>query len=83
MRQLGEEVAQVGVDVEGEGVESFGPVERDGRHAFVDLEGEVLPGPGEPGRGAEGAHAWSPPPSSTMLWPLIAPESGWARKATA
>src|SRR5690606_4720189 len=83
MWQLGEEAAQVGVHAEGQCIEPLGPIEGHRGHALVDLEGEVLPGPGEPGRRPEGAHFWRPPPSRTMLWPLMAPEPGWARKATA
>src|SRR5690606_9228209 len=49
MRQLGEEVPQVGVHVEGEGVETVGPVEGHGGDAVGDAEVEVVPRLGEPG----------------------------------
>src|SRR5215203_5788347 len=81
--ELGEEVAEVGVHVEGEGVELVRPGERHGRDAVLDREVEVLPLFGERRGGAERAHDWMPPPSSTSVWPLIAPASGAARNSTA
>jgi len=59
--QLGEQVAQVGVGAEGEGVEFLGAGEGDGGHAGGgDVEAEVLPGGGAGGRAGEGTHARPP-----------------------
>jgi hypothetical protein len=49
MLQLGEEVPQVGIDLEGEGVEALGSGERDRPHPLVDLESEVIPSWSETG----------------------------------
>ena len=57
MGQLAEEVPQVGVDLEGEGVQSLGAVEGHRRHAVRDVEPEVFPLVGEPRGGAERTHA--------------------------
>ncbi len=83
VRQLGQEVAQVGVDVEGERVQLVRPGERDRRDPVVDGEVEVLPGIREAGRSPKRTHVCIPPPSRTIVWPLMAPASGAARNATA
>src|SRR5690606_21554024 len=67
MRYLAEEVAEVCVHVEGEGVETVGPREGQGGNPVVDRQIEVAPFLGEAGRSAKRAHFWSPPPSNTML----------------
>ena len=56
VRQLGEQVAQVGVRLEGQRVELLGPVQRDGGDAAVDREAEVLPVVGQRRRRPEPAH---------------------------
>src|SRR5207247_2316163 len=63
MRQLADQVAEVGVDLECQGVEFVGAVQQDGRDALVHREVEVPPVTGDGCRRAEGAHAWTPPPS--------------------
>jgi hypothetical protein len=56
VRQLGEQVTQVGVAVEGQGVELGGPVERDGRDPVRAREPEVVPLLRNRDRSAKGAH---------------------------
>jgi propionyl-CoA synthetase len=56
LRELGEQVAQVGVRFEGERVELVRPVEGHGGHPVVQREAEVLPLAGQRGRSTERAH---------------------------
>src|SRR5262249_12709422 len=83
LRQLAEQVAQVGVPLERQRVQPLGPVERQRRHALLDGEAEVPPALGDAGRCSERAHVWIPPPSSTRVCPLMAAALSEARKATA
>src|SRR5690606_839184 len=56
MLDLGEQVAQVGVDVEGECVETVGAVQGHRGHPVVDGESEVVPALSEAGRCSMRAH---------------------------
>src|SRR5699024_10605980 len=60
MRQLGEEVTQIGVRLEGERVELVRAGERDRGDAVGALGPEVLPGVGERDGSAERAHRRTP-----------------------
>src|SRR5262249_38162746 len=80
--QLGDQVAQVGVALEGQRVQLLRAVEGDGGDAVLHLEVEVLPLLRERRRSAERAHAWIPPPSMTMVWPLIGAASGEASQTS-
>jgi hypothetical protein len=59
--QLGEQVAEVGVDLEGERVQPLRAVEGDGDDAAVLPVAEVPPALGEARRGAKGANGVQPP----------------------
>ena len=65
VRQLGEQVAEVGVGLEGERVELLGPVEGHRRDAVGDGEVEVLPVVGDAGTRAVTRH----------VVPLISPRA--------
>ena len=58
--QLGEQVAQVGVALEGQRVQLLGPVEGHRGDAVGDGEVEVLPVVGDPGAGAVTRHCARP-----------------------
>ena len=60
MLDLPEQVPQVCIDLEGEGIELVGAVEGDRSHTVFHLEPEVLPAFGEACRGAKWAHGGAP-----------------------